>query len=157
MVVAMKIIKLTQSKSARVSDQRYDEISQYKWYALNCRGWWYAARMQHVSKGKRIQVFMHQQILGCKFVDHRDGDGLNNEDWNLRAATGFQNQWNRGKNANNTSGFKNVEYNPKVDRWYGRFSYKNRRFRTGGYETAEEAHKSVVAAQDKHHKEFAHS
>jgi len=41
-------------------------------------------------------------------VDHIDGDKANNSWSNLRLASSQQNAWNRGKNSNNSSGYKGV-------------------------------------------------
>jgi hypothetical protein len=50
-------------------------------------------------------------------IDHKDGNGLNNREDNLRKATKAENQWNRGKARTNTTGYKNVvfiEYEGKL-------------------------------------------
>lgn len=98
---------------------------------------------------------MHQQILGRMWVDHKDGDGLNNQDENLRPSTQFQNQWNRPKSRNNSSGSKNVYLDKKVNRWYPRISVNGKRIRLGGYATFEEAQAAARAARKIHHGEFA--
>jgi len=56
-------------------------------------------------------MFMHRFILGLpdgQGVDHRNGDGLDNQRYNLRPATQLQNSRNRGPSSNNTTGFKGV-------------------------------------------------
>ena len=102
----MKKIKLTQGKVALVSDHRFEEFSQWNWSAQQLHGIWYAYRST-----KNGSVAMHRQIMGFPEglqVDHKDGDGLNNQDENLRVCTSTQNQANRGKQKNNTSGYKGV-------------------------------------------------
>ena len=46
-------------------------------------------------------------------VDHIDGDGLNNQKYNLRSATVRQNIINKGLTAQNSSGFKGVSRDGK--------------------------------------------
>ena len=51
---------------------------------------------------------MHCFLMGQKSIDHKDGNGLNNQRSNLRPATAPQNGANQGKHRNNKSGFKGV-------------------------------------------------
>jgi len=105
---SIKIIPLTKGLNAIVSSHRYEFLNQFNWSTTSSNGKVYAHRMVNVD-GKRISVQMHRVILpGYEQVDHQDGDGLNNRDSNLRPCSGRQNQGNRKKNANNTSGYKGV-------------------------------------------------
>lgn len=75
----MRIIFLTQSKITLVDDQDYARLNQFKWYATNDRGVWYAVRDEY-QDGKRIAIRMHRDIVGFskgdgRLVDHRDRDG----------------------------------------------------------------------------------
>jgi len=59
--------------------------------------------------GKKQQTYIHRYIMQCpsdKLVDHINGDVLDNRRSNLRIATAQQNQWNKGKQSNNTTGYK---------------------------------------------------
>lgn len=109
----MKTIQLTQGQVARVSDDRYEELNQWKWYA-----WWseetqsyYARRNGKLPNGKRTPVYMHRQIMGNpkgKFVDHRDHDTLNNTDENLRIVTKAESVWNTRAHRDSKLGMKNI-------------------------------------------------
>lgn len=71
----------------------------------------YAARFGRRINGVKPVTYMHREIMsppnGVK-VDHRDGNRLNNTRSNLRVATDSENRYNRGKQKNNTSGYKGV-------------------------------------------------
>lgn len=108
----MKEIPLTQGKTVLVDDEDYKWLMQWKWHAYRDRRTWYAIRHVYPNGRKHPKkIRMHRFILnvleGVK-VDHRDGDGLNNQKGNLRQATTAQNGHNRRINSNNTSGFKGV-------------------------------------------------
>jgi hypothetical protein len=53
-------------------------------------------------------------------IDHRNVDKTDNSIGNLRLATRGENQNNRPKHSNNTSGYKNIiaVYDKKTDTWY---------------------------------------
>lgn len=50
-------------------------------------------------------------------IDHRDRNPSNDRIWNLRLATDLQQQANRGKNRNNTSGYKGVWLDKRRGTW----------------------------------------
>jgi hypothetical protein len=95
----MKKIELTQSKSVIVDDWNYDWLMQWDWYALKNQSAkstrWYAVRK---AKGKDKQIFMHREIMktpeGME-VDHKDHNGLNCLEENMRNCTHLLNGKNR--------------------------------------------------------------
>jgi hypothetical protein len=114
----MKEIPLSQGKVAQVSDCRFENISQWKWYAMYNYGNWYAVRY---CENNQLQttILMHQEIMMFPGIDidHWDGDGLNNQDENLRLCTPSQNGANRRVNKNNTSGYKGVYLHQETNKW----------------------------------------
>lgn len=105
----MREIPLTKGKVALVDDSDFLKISEHKWQAMQKRDIWYAFR-SHQRGGMRVTILMHRVILdGVLRVDHRNGDGLDNQRSNLRSATRSQNQANSKKSTRNTtSRFKGV-------------------------------------------------
>jgi hypothetical protein len=134
----MKTINLTQGQVAFVDDEDFESLNAYKWHAyknkrLNPATSWYAARTVTVSPKKQARVPMQRQILGLALkayplIDHRDGNGLNNQRENLRLATVQQNIQNRPKLPGSwKSSFKGVDYHPKTHKWRARIciNYKS--------------------------------
>ena len=107
----MKKIKLTQNKYALVDDRDFDFLNQWNWYARKTPNSWYVQRMY-----KRKVIIMHRVLLSPKGdflkksvqVDHKNMNGLDNRRSNIRICTKTENDRNRPKQKNNTSGYKGV-------------------------------------------------
>lgn len=113
----MKKIPLSQGLFASVDDSCFDELSKYKWHAKKSRSTWYVARYVGKESGKELRITMHQQLLPShELVDHRDGDGLNNQLHNLREATKQQNQQNRVSRVG-ASKYKGVSWSKSHRKW----------------------------------------
>lgn len=156
-ISTVKTIHLTQNKKARVSDNDYHHLCKWRWFAARTRRLWYAVAHDY-RKDKRITVYMHRVVAKRKglkeSVDHRDCDGLNNMRSNLRSATAKENSRNRGKPANNTSGFKGVEYRgPK--QWRARIRVDGRLQIIGTYTTRKEAAREYNKAATHYFGKFA--
>jgi hypothetical protein len=151
----MKKIKLTQGKFALVDDDDFDYLNQWKWYAHKNGYVFYAGR---ALGGKSIK--MHRTILNNPVgmeVDHRNGNGLDNQRKNLRVATRTQNHANVAKLKNNTSGFKGVSYNKASKKFHAYIRTGGKNSKTIGYfETAEEASFAYKKAAVEIFGEFAH-
>lgn len=92
-----KLIPLSQGKFAIVDDEDFDFLSQWKWYAHKRPCTFYAERTQIIG-GKKVKFWMHRLIMATPdglFVDHIDGNGLNNTRANLRNVLHKQNMVNR--------------------------------------------------------------
>ena len=95
-MVKIKTIPLSQGKFALVDDEDFEELSKHKWHAVKDYNTYYARRRIKGINGKAIT--MHQQLLGKKEgleIDHDDGNGLNNQRYNLKHVTHRQNMLNR--------------------------------------------------------------
>lgn len=88
-------------------------------------------------------------------VDHCDCDGLNNRWENLRRCTPGQNQANRGKYKNNTTGYKGVHFDRKTSRYNAQLSVNGRSHWLGWHDTAEQAHAAYRAASKRLNGEFS--
>ena len=86
----------------------------------------------------RLIFLMHHGYLP-ELLDHIDMDKLNNRIENLRDADKELNSWNRGLQANNTSGFRGVSWNKAAGKWHAYIKIKGKRKHLGLFNTPEEA------------------
>lgn len=94
----MKEIKLTQGKVALVDDEDYEFLNQWKWYAKKDSHIFYAQSHIGTKRKEQKSITMHRLIMNVSAgiqIDHKDGNGLNNQKSNLRICTHQQNQMNR--------------------------------------------------------------
>jgi len=73
------------------------------------------------------------------FIDHIDGNKLNNSIQNLRLASSLENQYNKFRQTNGSSQFKGVWFDSKKDCWKASIRLKDRRFYIGQFNTEIEA------------------
>lgn len=144
----MKKIKLTQNKYALIDDEDFDRVNQYKWHAVRSKN-------KITFYARRENQFLHQFILGSTGIDHKNGNGLDNQKSNLRKATKSQNQCNRGKNKNNTTGYKGVKFDKPRNKFRARICINNKTIFLGRFDTSEQAAKAYNEAAKIHHGEFA--
>jgi hypothetical protein len=151
----MKLIPLTQGFSAIVDDDKFEFLSQWKWYARKGTHTWYAGRCVRVSKTKKV-IYMHRVILNNPLneIDHIDSNGLNNQLHNLRVTTKAQNQFNRGLSMTNKSGFRGVYFNKRAKKWFARIEVNKKCHWLGSFPTAEEAGKAYDDAARRLHGDF---
>ncbi len=90
-----------------------------------------------------------------EYIDHKDLDGFNNKWDNLRQSTRSQNQYNRRKQSNNTSGFKGVSLDKERGKWIAQIVKEKKHYHLGRYNTKEAAFAAYKKAQQTLHGEFA--
>ena len=89
----------------------------YTWFAKynHTNDEYYVVASEYHPELKRSSpVFLHQFIMNANGepVDHENNDSLDNRKSNLRIVLGRNNSLNRkGRNSNNTSGYRNVSWN----------------------------------------------
>ena len=125
------------------------------WHLSICDGKWYARRPVRGGDGSVRWQGMHTFLTGWPLVDHIDGDGLNNRRSNLRPATPSQNNANRRKSRQNTSGFKGVSYYHRTSRWRAYVGVDGKAIHLGYFDTAIDAARAYDAAALEHFGEFA--
>lgn len=98
-----------------VDDEDYEWLNQWKWYAHwkpNAKTY-YALHVFKNAEGSRFKASAHRMILNAPVgvdVDHRDGNGCNNQRYNIRLDLERRNPQNAKKYRNNASGYKGVSW-----------------------------------------------
>lgn len=90
-----------------------------------------------------------------EFIDHADGNQLNNKVENLRPCTKSQNNQNRKINQNSKSGIKGVCWMKDRRKWSARVSTKLKRVHLGFFDTLGEAKKAIECHRKEVHGDFA--
>jgi hypothetical protein len=131
-----------------VDDQDFDLVSKYTWYVSPLNKYKhvsYAQTCLRKPNGKFTSISMHRLILGHPngVVDHIDRNGLNNQRSNLRVVDTKVNRLNSKLNSNNTTGHRNIIFNPKNSKFEVKLIRKingvRKSFYYGAYNTIEEA------------------
>jgi len=135
-----------------IDKDMYLIISQYSWHVTR-KG--YVATFVY-PEHKRI--FMHHLIIGKPnppmYVDHINGDKLDNRKLNLRLCTNSQNAMNRKLQNNNTSGSVGVSWSKSVQKWCAYIKINQKRIHLGVFDDINEAIKVRKNAEILYFKEF---
>ena len=112
----MKLIKVgTKGFYAQVDDEDYEKINKVNWHSHKDT---YAIRHSYIGrengKSKYSTQLMHRVIMEIDksnvYIDHIDGNGLNNQKSNLRLTDKIKNTWNRGVRKYQKNKYKGVQY-----------------------------------------------
>lgn len=124
-----KLIQLTKGKFAIVDDKNFEWLNKFKWHAIRGTNTYYAIRHNNVG-GKRNNIFMHQLIVGNNtlklLTDHWDGNGLNNQESNLRSCTSTENNRNQRNRIGYTSIYKGVSWSKQNNGWLASINVKGK-------------------------------
>lgn len=156
----MKKIKLHSekytNKYALVDDEDYDYLNQFIWYIQKSKNTFYVIRNKYKSK----KIYMHREILDIKdsgiLTDHINGDGLNNQRYNIRTCTRQQNNMNRRLLKKSKSKYKGVYWHKKFKRWYVKIKINNKTKSLGAHKNEKNAALIYDYWANKLFKEFAY-
>ena len=144
----MKQIPLTQGKFTLVDDDVYEWAKDYKWLTDTGIHTFYAARQaSRKDSSKRKLIYLHHCIVGFPLnslmVDHKDGDGLNNQRINLRFVTNRKNQQNQiGHRNGRLAGVSLL----KKKYWRATIQISGKSIHLGYFPTEREAHEAYMKA-----------
>lgn len=102
----------------------------------------------------RIVWFLHNKKMP-KYLDHIDGNRLNNKIDNLRECNLTQNACNSLKRKDNTSGYKGVNWFKPQNKWRARINMYGKEYHFGYFDSIEKAIDVVTNGRKKIHQEFA--
>lgn len=131
---------------AIIDTEDLDKISNQKW----CLD-----KNDYVKNSS--QKYLHRILLGETnlYVDHINGNTLDNRKQNLRLCTNADNLKNRVKlPSNNTSGVIGVRFRKDRNKWYSEIKVNEETIRLGSYVNKEDAIKARKDAEEKYFKEF---
>jgi hypothetical protein len=162
----MKEIKLGRGTyAALVDDEDYEYLSQWTWMSSKKGNNIYVIRRQYVdernSNGmkKTIKFSMHRVLLKVEdkkqFIDHLDGNALNNQKSNLRLASMSQNNRNTRKAKNCSSQYKGVSWLPKFKKWKVDIYVNGKNKGLGLFKNEEDAGRAYDKMAKLHFGEFA--
>ncbi len=104
----------------------------------------------------RIAWALHYGVWPSLPIDHINLDRFDNRIENLRLASVAENNRNRPKQSNNTTGYKGVTLHKKTGKFCAKIMANKVRYSLGYYETAEEAAEAYKKAALRLHGDFAH-
>jgi hypothetical protein len=149
----MKKISLTQNKVSLVDDEDYEYLMQWKWCAIKSRNTFYVVN-GHSSK----TIIMHRVIMNVGngiLIDHKDGDGLNNQKHNLRICSVAENARNCKKRSHNTSGYKGVYSDKTYNKHHAYIRVNGKKIYLGQFNSKIDAAKAYDSAAIEFFGEFA--
>ena len=113
------------------------------------------ARIQRKNYRIHRLIFLYHYGYLPEFIDHFDGNKLNNKIENLREATRSENGWNKSIQINNKSGIKNVNWHKRDKKWMVQISVNGEKKHFGAYYDIEVAKFIAETMRNKYHGNFA--
>ena len=134
----------------------YDKIKDYCWNIS--RKYVVAAKLDDYTK----DIYMHNIVMDNEedsgfIVDHIKHKENDNRKSQLRIVNSSQNQINKVKQRNNTSGVPGVTWDKRKQKWIARINIeKNKRIEIGHSSNFDEAVKMRKEAEEKYYGEFSY-
>ena len=132
----------------------YDKIKDYCWY-YDDQGY---VKSDIYIENKHLSISLHRLIMDFperKEVDHiihlpKGQKKFDNRKLNLRIVTSSENQMNKHKQRNNTSGIVGVHWHSRDGVWEAYISYNNKQIYLGRFNEKEDAAVIRKIAEDKY-------
>lgn len=131
-----------------VDEDDFSSVNEHNWHLLRGK---YVYRTENI-KGKKKTILLHRQLMNPPrnlFVDHINGDGLDNRRSNLRVCTHQQNLWNISKKK-----FKGV-YIDRHGKIFSQIHYRGKSIYLGQFPTRKKAAIAYNTKAKELFKEFA--
>lgn len=145
----MKTITLTQGKYAIVDDEIFEIINQVKWYAQYSPGnrSFYVVRGIKLDSNRWHLDRLHWWVIGRPlkglFVDHINGNTLDNRRSNLRIVSNRENQSNQKRHRSGK--LVGSRFNKKTKKWSSKIRMNGKEIYLGYFSTEIEAHQAYLS------------
>lgn len=143
---------------AIIDKEDVSRISYYKWRLS--KGGTERSKCNGVVTGNGKETYtnsLHRHIMDCPnnmYVDHINGNRLDNRKCNLRICTNQENNFNAIARNNNTSGYKGVWFDKTRNKWVSEIKISGRKIFIGRYEDIKEAAFTRLYTETLLHKEY---
>lgn len=155
----MKLIPLTRGFFAKVDDEDYDFLMQWKWHVRKNKNVYYAARDSKRDEcGNHPKIHLHRVIMNTPanmMVDHKDFNGLNCQKNNMRNCTRSQNAMHSRYHRSISSKYFGVCYDKDRNKWMANLMFNKKAIHIGRFNTEIEAAKARDLMAIKYFGEYA--
>lgn len=155
-MTASVLIPLSRGLFAIVDEADYEAANSFRWSASPSYRGHYATRNSRAGPNTPRITLLHRFLLQASvgvFVDHINGDGLDNRRSNLRLCTCRQNAYNTGSRVGSSSRFKGVYL--KGRRWKAQIRSETGVICLGTFDAEEDAARAYDDKARVLHGEFA--
>lgn len=139
-----------------VDDEDYEKLINYNW-CVNKAGYAVRHKLKSDFNHNSSIIYMHRCILNIEntieYVDHINGNKLDNRKENLRVCTDHKNKMNRAVNARvraNDVGYKGVYLDERNGRFVAKITYNSKAHHIGVFD----CEKIAAKAYDQKAREF---
>ena len=122
-----------------------EKVKNYRWY--------FDGKYVRKSGNERL----HRFIMDCPkgmVVDHINHNELDNRKFNLRVCTKQQNDMNKRKQPNNTSGITGVTWDKSNNKWMAQIQVNGKNIKLGRFKNKEDAIEARKQAEIKYFGEY---
>lgn len=139
-----------------VDKEDLEQLARHRWHMVTSRTNVYARRWERLPDGSEQYVWMHREIMsvgnydGTIEIDHRDGDGLNNQRSNLIISDRQRNGQTQRKIALASSQHRGVCWAKTTQKWQAQVRVGGKRIYLGQFATEDEAAEAALAGRQKH-------
>ena len=135
----MKTIPLTKGYFTIVDNDDYLKLAVKRWCSVVDNRNPNKVKVRPFRREGKKGIYLSIEIMDPpkgKQVDHINGNTLDNRKSNLRICTSAENQHNKGKMENNTTGYKGVSFDKRDGFYYSRIKNNGKRISLGRFKNS---------------------